>query len=329
MTVDRGTPLVERDAELAALVSTLDAARAGAGSVVLIEGPAGIGKTALVHAARRRAAQDGMRVLHGRGTAFEREYPFGVVRQCLEPVVRRAEDRARLLTGAAQLAEPVLLGAPDDAGAAPVGLLHGLYWLVADLADEAPVAVFVDDAHWADEPSLRFLAYLARRIDSVRGALVIGTRQDDDPGSPAGRALTEIRGEARLGRLQLRPLGSDAVAQLLRDRGGQDVEAAFAQACHAATGGNPFLLEELARTLLADGVPFTAASTERVGTVAPATVAAAVAATLARLGPQARPSRTARLCSATARRSTSPPTSRASRSPLRPRSPAGSCAPGS
>jgi DNA-binding CsgD family transcriptional regulator len=279
---------VERDGELAALVSALDAARAGAGCVLLIEGPAGIGKTALAYAARRRAAEDGMRVLHGRGTELEREYPLGVVRQCLEPVVRRAADRARLLHGAAQLAEPVLLGAPEGSDAAPVGLLHGLYWLVANVAEEGPVAIVVDDAHWADEPSLRFLAYLARRIDSLRAALVIGTRREEDPGSAAGRALAEIRSEAGRGRLELRPLGLDAVAQLLRDLGGQDVEPVFARACHAATGGNPFLLEELARTLLADGVPFTAASTERVGTVAPATVAAAVAATLARLGPQAQ-----------------------------------------
>jgi peptidoglycan/xylan/chitin deacetylase (PgdA/CDA1 family) len=110
--------LVERDAELAALVSTLDSARAGAGSLLLIEGPAGIGKTALAEAVRMRASQDGIRVLYGRGTEFEREYAFGVVRQCLVPAVRREDERARALRGAAQLAEPVLLGAPE--GVEPV-----------------------------------------------------------------------------------------------------------------------------------------------------------------------------------------------------------------
>jgi DNA-binding CsgD family transcriptional regulator len=280
------TSLVERDAELAALVSAFDSARAGAGSVLWIEGPAGIGKTALAAAARERAERDGLRVLHGRGSEFEREYPFGVVRQCLEPVVRRADDRERLLHGAARLAEPVLMGAPDGIDAAPVGLLHGLYWLVADLAEATPAALVVDDAHWADEPSLRFLAYLVRRIDSLRVALVICTRPGDEDGGAAG--LAEVRGEIKRGRLELRPLGAQAAAQLLRDFGSQDVDDAFAGACHEATGGNPFLLEELAYTLMSEDVPFTAASAERIGTVAPSTVARWVAATLARLGQDAQ-----------------------------------------
>ena len=281
------TSLVERDAELAALVSAFDLARAGAGSVLLIEGPAGIGKTALAEAARERAARDGMRVVRGRGSEFEREYPFGVVRQCLEPVVRPADDRERLLRGAARLAEPVLMGVPEGIDAAPVGLLHGLYWLVANLAEETPAAIVVDDAHWADEPSLRLLAYLVRRIDSLRVALVICARRDDDLGGAAGPGLAEIRGEAKRRRLELRPLGPRAVAQLLRDLGSRHVDDEFAGACLEATGGNPFLLEELAHTLMSEGVPFTAASVERIGTVAPSTVAGWVAATLAQLGEDA------------------------------------------
>ena len=171
--------LAERDAELAVIDAAIDAARDGAGSVVLIEGPAGIGKSALARAAREHAAAAGMRVLHGSGTELERAFPFGVVRQLLEPVVRRDVDRERLLQGAAKLAEPVLLGAPEGVDAAPLGLLHGVHWLVANLADETPLAVVVDDAHWADEPSLRFLAYLGRRVESLRIAVLVGARPDD------------------------------------------------------------------------------------------------------------------------------------------------------
>ena len=280
------TPLVERDVELAAIVAALASARSGTGTVLLIEGPAGIGKTALADAARMHGAQNGMRALHARGTEFEREYPFGIVRQCLEPVVRRSADRERLLRGAAQLAEPVLVGVPERVEVPPPGLLHGLYWLMANLADETPLAVVVDDAHWADEPSLRFLAYLARRIDSLRIAVVIGARRDEDPGGSGASGLAEIRSHVGRSRLELQPLGPDAVAGVLREIAGGAVEDAFARACHAAAGGNPFLVEELAHTLLADGVPFTAASADRVGTVAPSTVADAVAMTLARLGPE-------------------------------------------
>jgi DNA-binding NarL/FixJ family response regulator len=286
-----GAPLVEREAELAAIGAALDAACDGDGSALLIEGAAGIGKSALADAARAEAAERGMLVLHARATEFEAEYPFGVVRQCLEQTVRRDGDRERLLRGAAKLAEPVLVGVPDVDVPAP-GLLHGLYWLVATLADEAPVALVVDDAHWADEPSLRFLAYLGRRIDSLRAAIVIGARRADDPGGAGGPALAEIRADAGRGRLELRPLGPQAVANVLGGLADTTVDEAFATACHAAAGGNPFLLEELAHTLLADGVPFTAAAAERVETVAPSTVADSLAMTLARLGP--RPTELAR-----------------------------------
>ena len=82
---------------------------------------------------------------------------------------RAPRRRARAAAArAAQLAEPVLVGVPEGIDVPPPGLLHGLYWLVANLADETPVAVVVDDAHWADEPSLRFLAYLARRVDALQ-----------------------------------------------------------------------------------------------------------------------------------------------------------------
>ena len=73
---------------------------------MVIEGPAGIGKTSLLAIVRERAARSGMTVLHARGTPLEREYAMGVVRQCLEPVVRGDPDRDGLLAGAARLAEP-------------------------------------------------------------------------------------------------------------------------------------------------------------------------------------------------------------------------------
>src|SRR5688572_26714940 len=99
----RATPLAERDAELAAIEAALLSAREGTGSLLLVEGPAGIGKTALAAAARERAAASGMRVLHARGTELERDFPFGLVRQAMEPLVRARDDRDRLLQGAAKL----------------------------------------------------------------------------------------------------------------------------------------------------------------------------------------------------------------------------------
>ena len=277
---------MERDDELALLDAVLEAARSGAGATVVIEGPAGIGKTSLLASARVRAALRGMTVLHARATPLEREYPMGVVRQSLEPAVRRHPDPNRLLAGAARLAESVVLEIPEGLEPAPVGVLHGLYWLTANLAESAPVMVAVDDAHWADEPSLQFLAYLARRVESLPVALVICTRvevQSADTG-----ALAELRGDSATELVRPRPLPVAGVESFLCSLESSPVEIGFARACHDATGGNPFLLGELVRALRVNGVPFTAAGAERVTEVTPPTVSRSVRTTLERLGPAAR-----------------------------------------
>jgi AAA ATPase domain len=136
-----------------------------------VEGQAGIGKTALLAVARGAAAGEGFGVMRARGAELEREFAFGVVRQLFEPVVAGAsqEERSQLLDGPPGVAAR-LLGLPGLGGAiataAPIApdpsfaVLHGLYWLCANLAARHPVALIVDDAHWADGASLRFLAFL-------------------------------------------------------------------------------------------------------------------------------------------------------------------------
>ena len=279
--------LVEREEELAVIEALLASARSGSGCGLLVEGPAGIGKTSLLAVARTRAAVSGMRVFHARGSELEREYPLGVVRQCLEPAIRREPDRDRLLSGAARLAGPILLGVPEALEATPVGILHGLYWLVATLADEAPVLLVVDDAHWADEPSLRFLAYLVRRVESLSVAVVIGSRGEQEASEGSIAAMAEIRADPAMGRVEPPPLEVSGVERVLRDLDAGPVDEEFARACQHATGGNPFLLDELVRALRGGGVPLTAAGAARVTEVTPPTVTRAVAATLARLGPSA------------------------------------------
>jgi hypothetical protein len=106
-------------------------------------------------------------VLSGRGTELERAYGLGVVRQCLAPAMHAAgpEERERLLAGAAAIAEPVVLDGPgEERASTPFAMLHALYWLVSNLvAERGPALVVMDDAQWADEPSLRFLAFLQAR----------------------------------------------------------------------------------------------------------------------------------------------------------------------
>src|SRR6476620_9800034 len=111
-------PLVERELELEAIARLLAGAGASSGGAVVFEGPAGIGKSSLLMAARRTATPD-LRVLSARGGELERELPFGIVRQLLEPVLAACgeKDREALLAGAAALAKPVLFAADSGEGA--------------------------------------------------------------------------------------------------------------------------------------------------------------------------------------------------------------------
>src|SRR6476661_7148572 len=132
-TVPGAGPLLERNAELTSVEEGLAAAAAGRGRVLVVEGPAGIGKTRLLDATRAAAAERGFRVLAARASFLEREFGFGVVRDLLTPVLRDPAGRAALQRGAARLAAPAL-----DLGetAAPVfATCHGIFWLVAVLAD--------------------------------------------------------------------------------------------------------------------------------------------------------------------------------------------------
>ena len=276
--------LLERGRELARIDAVLASAIGGTGAALLIDGEPGIGKTALLELARVRATENGLTALHASGAELESGFAFGVVRQCLEPVLRAADqaERTDLFSGAALLAEPVLTDAPGAGLQASFGVLHGLYWLLANLSERGPLLLAVDDVHWADEASLRFLAYVIRRVDSLPVALVMASRPIDRDGPQAG-VLAGLVADPVIELLAPTPLSELAVAQLLGDR----VEGVFSLACHHATGGSPFLLAELTRTLEEEGVPFTAAGAERVGTVAPARVARATPTRLARLGPGA------------------------------------------
>src|SRR5438094_285070 len=95
----------------------------------------------------------------GRGGQLEREFPVAVVRQLFERPLAALEDaeRERLLSGAARFATAALTDRP--LGSAPSGarghaILHGLYWLTANLAAETPLVLVLDDAHWSDPASL-------------------------------------------------------------------------------------------------------------------------------------------------------------------------------
>src|SRR3954447_480335 len=168
-------PLFGRERELAQVDELISAARSGRGAIAVLEGAAGIGKTALLGEAARRAEQAGLAVLRAGGAALEREYPFGVVRQLFAHAVAGARHGNEIFEGAAELAKvPLGLRGPPHANAESAGVaMHGLYWLTANLAESGPLLLAVDDAQWADEMSLRFVVYLARRVGDLPVALLV------------------------------------------------------------------------------------------------------------------------------------------------------------
>ena len=174
------SPIFEREAELAALEGLLSAVCGGEGGLVVVEGPAGIGKTRLLGAARELALASGVEVLSARGGELEQEFAFGVVRQLFElPLAAATSDaRAELLSGAAGLSSSLFVSAPVDVlrggRESSFAMLHGLYWLAANFALRKPTLLAVDDLHWADEPSLRWLIYLARRPKGCRSCCCWG-----------------------------------------------------------------------------------------------------------------------------------------------------------
>ncbi|UUY05496.1 AAA family ATPase [Svornostia abyssi] len=278
--------LLERDTEMGLLDELLASAAASEGRFLVIEGPAGIGKSRVLAEIRRRAGSR-VRVLSARGGELEGAFPFGVVRQLFEGVIADPELAERVLAGAAGPARDVL-GAPTgntQAGGASFAVLHGLYWLALNLADEQPLVLAVDDLHWVDRPSLRFLAYLLRRLEGAP-ILVAATLRSSEPGvDPA--LLAEIAQDPVVTPLRPRPLSEQAVAALIADRLSEEPEAGFAQACHTSTGGNPLLLRQLLIALAADGVHPRESESAKVREIAPRAVSRTVLLRLARLTPQA------------------------------------------
>lgn len=284
--------MLERERELEGLNSFLAQVRSGRGGAAVIEGAGGLGKTRLLHALREQAGQMGMRVLSARATEFEREFPYGVVRQLLEPMLGTggAERNADDVPGATPAALAALGLTPTPAGSTQAetdqfSTLHGLYLMAADVSHHQPLLIAVDDAHWTDAPSLRFLAFLTPRLEKLPILLAIATHPPgpDDPGP-----LVELVADPAVDHVSPRALGPQAGAQLLAGALRDTPEDTFAATCHRLTGGNPFLLVELVRTLVAEGIRPTAASVSAVDDLVPETIARSVLRRLAPLAVSAR-----------------------------------------
>ncbi|WP_431045506.1 helix-turn-helix transcriptional regulator [Streptomyces sp. P1-3] len=249
-------PFVGRSNELRSLHDLLSDATRGHPAVVLLTGEPGIGKTALLDGAVDSARRSGVMVGRGNGAPLEREFAFGVVRQVFGGLLADMGDaeKEELLGAAGHAAATVLRDRGFSAPPSVRGSFathHALYRLMGALADRGPLFIAVDDAHLADAPSLRYLSYAVRRIETMPLLFVLSMTEGERP--HAEEPLHDLVAAAH--RIRPAPLGPDHVAEIVRWSVGDTAAAQLAPACHEVTRGNPFLLGELLHTLHAQNTP--------------------------------------------------------------------------
>jgi DNA-binding CsgD family transcriptional regulator len=287
------TLLLEREVQVAALEALADAARSGGGRFAVIEGSAGIGKTRLLAEARAIAGSAGMGVLAARGGELEGEFAYGIVRQLFEPLLASAAPdlRTELLSGPAALIEPLFetskLAASEDAPAeGSFAILHGLYWLAANVAFQQPTLLAIDDLHWADTPSLRWLVYMTRRLEGVPLLVATATRPPEGEGRDP-TLLAELIADSEVAAIRPGPLGRTSIAVLARELHGLEPDEAFCVALETATGGNPLFVDAVLDTVAGEGTGPTAELVPRLLEIGAQGVSRAVGLRLARLPSEA------------------------------------------
>jgi tetratricopeptide (TPR) repeat protein len=212
------------------------------------------------------------------------------VRQLFEPLLARVtrEEREELLSGAAALATPLFEPeqlASEVSTEGSLALLHGLYWLTVNAAARRPLLLAVDDLHWCDASSLRWLAYLLPRMEGLGVAVVVCTRSGEPGADPA--VLAQILSDPLATVVRPAPLSAGAVSELVRRTLSPDADDSFGAACHEETGGNPQLLRELMQAVAAERVAPSGANIARARELGGRAGLRPVVARLARLRPEA------------------------------------------
>lgn len=300
-------PLIGRDAELATLQRALAEALAGRGSLVLIGGEPGIGKTHLSAALLEQAKQSGAFAVRGHCYELEGAPPYSPFIEMLEHAARtapRASFRQSLGDEAPEIAKimPELRAMFPDIPA-PLQLpaeqqrryLFNAYRaFVERSARLAPIVAVFEDLHWADEPTLLLLQHVAQTLPFTP-MLLIGTYRDVelDTNRPFARTLESLLRQKQATRLSLRRLSAEDVEQMLATLAGQPPPPSLARVIFAETEGNPFFVEEVFRHLAEEGELFDETGAFRPGLRVdqlrvPEGVRLVLGRRLDRLGPDAR-----------------------------------------
>ncbi|MET9914622.1 AAA family ATPase [Streptomyces sp. NPDC006476] len=280
--------LLDRREELAVLVRLGERLSDGVSSLVCIEGAGGMGKTSLLNAWIAGARDRGLRVARASGSSEPQgRHPWFVARQLFDSLLAALSptDRRALQESAAAQVLFTLFGAEGRTGGDGAEMLcemiaHDLYELIVRACETGPLALVLDDLSWADKASLRWMRYLASRMDGLPLMLVTTRRCGD--GHDIAPVMDELAIQPGAVTLELSPLSSDSVRRLVQDRLGAHADEQFCAACHEACAGNPLLLNELLRILRKKAVQPSAAQAGRVAELNECVVEKTIAVRLAR-----------------------------------------------
>ncbi len=250
---------VGRTPELEQLSAALDRTTGGAGSLVMVVGEPGIGKTRLIEQFTAHARAAGARVLMGRCYDGDWAPPFSpFVEAIKQHAASTPPQRLRAQLGAdagvlarivpslherlSNIAEPPTIPAEGER----YRLLEAISEMLARLAAERPLVLVLDDLHWADKGTIAMLQQVAR-TSAAQHVLVLGAYRDVelDRTHPLAAALADLRRQKSFERIALRGLDRADVAELLDTIAEQDVPAALSEAIAAETNGNPFFIKEV------------------------------------------------------------------------------------